>query len=87
MGSDARDRQPVIDDTTPSPPSLEPPEGGRESTQRVEASIVKGQLKVAYAPSHGTSTVFEIWCDEPPKLGGEDRHPSPLNYVTAGVAF
>ncbi|MFQ5914309.1 MAG: hypothetical protein ACE5JS_14105 [Nitrospinota bacterium] len=26
------------------------------------------------------------WCsDEPPRLGGEENHPQPLTYLTAGI--
>lgn len=30
---------------------------------------------------------FEILCDEPPRLGGEDEYPQPLTYLVAGVGF
>lgn len=30
---------------------------------------------------------FEIHCDEPHWLGGDDLHPQPLTYIAAGVGF
>jgi hypothetical protein len=41
----------------------------------------KGQLKV------GKSGAFEMFCDEPPRLGGDGEYPQPLNYFALGVGF
>lgn len=41
----------------------------------------KGQLKV------GRHRHFEVYCDEPPRIGGEDSHPQPLCYIAMGVGF
>ena len=56
-----------------------PPMGVR--TVAVEAESVGKQKKVAHIRQ------FEILCDEPEWLGGEDQYPQPLNYLVAGVAF
>ena len=40
-----------------------------------------GQLKV------GRHRHFEVLCDEPEGLGGEDRYPQPLTYICMGVGF
>ena len=55
------------------PPSLR--------TMAIEAESVGKQKKV------GRFRHFEILCDEPPRLGGEDEYPQPLTYLVAGVAF
>jgi hypothetical protein len=55
------------------PPSLR--------TMSIEAEAVGKQKKV------GRFRHFEILCDEPPRLGGEDEYPQPLTYLVAGVAF
>ena len=47
-------------------------------TETVEG---KGQLK------SGTHRHFEIFCDEPERLGGEDAYPQPLCYIAMGVGF
>jgi hypothetical protein len=39
------------------------------------------QLKV------GRHRHFEVICDEPPHLGGNDEHPQPLTYICMGVGF
>ncbi len=41
----------------------------------------RGQLKV------GKSGDFEIYCDEPARLGGDGEYPQPLNYFALGVGF
>lgn len=47
----------------------------------LESLDVDKQLKVARFRD------FEIVCDEPGYLGGDDEHPQPLTYVAAGVGF
>ena len=41
----------------------------------------EGQLKL------GRHRHFEVYCDEPPRIGGEDSHPQPLCYIAMGVGF
>jgi hypothetical protein len=55
------------------PPSLR--------TMAIEAESLGKQKKV------GRFRHFEILCDEPPRLGGDDEYPQPLTYLVAGVAF
>ena len=50
---------------------------GRE----IETIEGKGQLKV------GRSGGFEVFSDEPPRLGGDGEYPQPLNYFALGVGF
>lgn len=40
-----------------------------------------GMLKV------GRHRHFEIFCDEPADIGGNDQYPQPLTYICAGVGF
>jgi len=40
-----------------------------------------GQIKV------GRKEKFEVFCDEPPRIGGQDRYPQPLTYICMGVGF
>ena len=35
----------------------------------------------------GTHRHFEVLCDEPADLGGNDEHPQPLTYICMGVGF
>ena len=40
-----------------------------------------GQLKI------GRFRHFEVYCDEPARIGGSDEYPQPLTYVAMGVGF
>jgi len=59
-------------------PDLPPPS---LRTMSIEAESLGKQKKI------GRFRHFEILCDEPPRLGGEDEYPQPLTYLVAGVAF
>lgn len=54
---------------------------GSIHTIKVEAQSVGAMQKVARYRK------FEIRCDEPPGLGGEDEYPQPLFYLASAVAF
>ena len=41
----------------------------------------KGQLKL------GKSRHFQVYCDEPARIGGDDSYPPPLSYIAMGVGF
>lgn len=57
------------------------PPGFRRMVYHVDARVLDGQLKVARQRHH------EFLCDEPPMMGGQDRHPQPLAYFAAGLGF
>ncbi len=57
------------------------PKGGTVSYQWAETESMEGQLKV------GRKEKFEVFCDEPPRIGGQDRYPQPLTYICMGVGF
>jgi hypothetical protein len=81
-------KEPVVGTSTPAPSPDHSPERGRRFAKSAHVRIVKDQLKVAHAPSAvPQKEPFEIYCDEPPDLGGEDRFPQPLSYIAAGVGF
>ena len=48
------------------------------STETVEG---KGQLIIGYHID------FEVLCDEPQRIGGEDSHPQHLCYIAMGIGF
>lgn len=54
---------------------------GKVITMSAEATSLEKQRKVARFRD------FEIYCDEPHWLGGEDQHPQPLTYLASGVGF
>ncbi len=57
------------------------PKAGTVSYQWAETESMEGQLKV------GRKEKFEVFCDEPPRIGGQDRYPQPLTYICMGVGF
>ena len=30
---------------------------------------------------------FEVWCDEPARIGGTDKYPSPMTYLAMSIGF
>ena len=59
-----------------------PPQGYANTiVTEMETIEGKGQLKV------GRSGAYEVFCDEPPRLGGDGEYPQPLNYFALGVGF
>jgi len=71
-----------------APPAPNPTDaqGRRTITLHVEAETVERQLKHAVI-SGGSTSPFEAYCDEGPYLGGDDSAPSPLAYLSLGIAF
>ena len=58
------------------------PKDGYEITMLAETETMDdGQLKI------GRFRHFEVFSDEPPRIGGEDRYPQPLTYIAMGVGF
>lgn len=59
------------------------PRGSRSKVMTMSADVtsLEKQSKVARFRD------FEIYCDEPHWLGGDDQYPQPLTYLAAGVGF
>ena len=62
------------------------PERGHRFPMGAHIRIVHDQVKVAEIDSE-LGKRFEVHCDEPPNLGGDDEFPQPLHYIAAGVGF
>ncbi len=59
-----------------------PPEGiTNENDVMTETMPGEMQLK------RGKSGQFEIFCDEPKRIGGSDKHPSPMAYLAMSIGF
>lgn len=52
---------------------------------RVHAEAIVRQQKRAVV--NGNGIPYEIYCDEGPRLGGDDTAPPPLSYFSAAIAF
>ncbi len=66
------------------PPSVhgdDLPKGVTRRTVAVDCEHVEKMLH------RGRRDKFEIYSDEPPRMGGEDKYPPPLTYITAGIGF
>lgn len=77
---------PRKDSTVPGERAIDKPElptQGYAFTMSADTETIegKGQLKL------GTHRHFEVYCDEPPRIGGEDSYPQPLCYIAMGVGF
>ena len=70
----------MIEDLSKLPDIPEARRGVRR-TMVAEAETVEKQLKRAHIRQ------FEVYCDEPPMLGGDDAYPQPLAYLAAAVGF
>ena len=85
----SREEPPSLDELMYRPDAVDTtklddlPEGfrGRVFTAFADVEGAGKQKKV------GRYRHFEIWCDEPPGLGGDDEHPQPLIYLAAAVGF
>lgn len=77
---------PKTESTVPGERGIDKPELPKQGyvlfqyadTETVEG---KGQLKV------GRHRQFEVYCDEPERLGGNDEYPQPLTYIAMGVGY
>lgn len=68
-------------DIPPSVHGEELPRGGSVSTVAVDVEHVEKMLH------RGTRQHFEVFCDEPERMGGEDKFPPPLTYIAMGIGF
>jgi hypothetical protein len=71
---------------SPPIPGKPDEQGQRTITLHVEAETQGRQLKHAVI-SGGSTSPFEVYCDEGMYLGGDDSAPSPLAYFSLGIAF
>jgi hypothetical protein len=77
---------PRKDSTTPGERSIDKPElpaQGYVFTMSADTETLEGegQLKL------GRHRHFEVFCDEPERIGGQDAHPQPLCYIAMGLGF
>ncbi len=82
----AEKKQPVVGPNTRAPLEDRGPERGVRVAMGADIRIVRDQIKVSEIDSEGGKR-FEVYCDEPPSIGGDDEYPQPLHYVAAGVGF
>lgn len=71
----------MASDIPPSVLGSELPPGVTKRTVGVDCEHVEKMLH------RGERGQFVIFSDEPPQMGGEDKYPPPLTYITAGIGF
>ncbi len=59
------------------------PAGGITNENDVLTETVSGELQL----KRGRAGKFEIYCDEPVRIGGTDKHPSPMSYLAMAIGF
>ncbi len=59
-----------------------PPQGITNEND-VMTEVISGQLQL----KRGSAGHFEVLCDEPVRIGGTDKHPSPMAYLALSIGF
>ena len=59
------------------------PAAGITNENDVLTETVTGQLQL----KRSRSGKFEVWCDEPARIGGTDTYPSPMTYLAMSIGF
>jgi hypothetical protein len=59
------------------------PAAGITNENDVMTEVVSGELQL----KRGRAGKFEVLCDEPARIGGTDRYPSPMSYLALSIGF
>ncbi|MCC7486429.1 MAG: hypothetical protein IT529_15760 [Burkholderiales bacterium] len=59
------------------------PAQGITNENDATTETVSGQLQLKV----GRAGKFEVYCDEPARIGGTDRYPSPMSYLAMSIGF
>ena len=59
------------------------PTQGVSTDNEVYTEVVAGEMHL----KRGTHGKFEVFSDEAARIGGTDKHPSPMTYMAMGVGF
>jgi hypothetical protein len=59
------------------------PAQGITNENEAVTETVAGELQL----KRGRSGKFEVLCDEPARIGGSDRYPSPMTYLAMAIGF
>jgi hypothetical protein len=59
------------------------PAAGITNENDLVCETVEGQLQL----KRSQSGKFEVWCDEPARIGGTDTYPSPMTYLAMSIGF
>jgi hypothetical protein len=59
------------------------PPAGITNENEAHTEVLSGEMQL----KRGTSGKFEVFCDEPARIGGTDRYPSPMSYLAMAIGF
>lgn len=59
------------------------PAGGISNENEALTETIAGELQL----KRGTAGKFEVLCDEPKRIGGTERYPSPMAYLAMAIGF
>jgi hypothetical protein len=59
------------------------PAQGLDSQNEAYTEVLAGEAQL----KRGVSGKFEVLCDEPVRIGGTDKHPSPMAYLAMAIGF
>lgn len=59
------------------------PPSGITNENDVRTEVVSGEMQL----KRGVAGKFEVFCDEPARIGGTDRYPSPMSYLAMAIGF
>ena len=59
------------------------PAGGITTDQEVYTEVIEGEMHLKV----GKYRHFEVYSDEAQRIGGTDKYPSPMTYMSMGVGF
>ena len=59
------------------------PAGGIATDQEVYTEVIEDEMHLKV----GKYRQFEVYSDEAQRIGGTDKHPSPMTYMAMGVGF
>ena len=59
------------------------PAAGITNENEAMTEVLAGEMQL----KRGTSGKFEVFCDEPARIGGTDKYPSPMSYLAMAIGF
>jgi len=59
-----------------------PPQGITNEND-VLTEVVAGEVQL----KRGSVGKFEVYCDEPLRIGGTEKYPTPMNYLAFSIGF
>lgn len=59
------------------------PAAGITNENEAHTEVISGEMQL----KRGTVGKFEVFCDEPARIGGTDKYPSPMSYLAMAIGF